>query len=104
MLPWQYFYDEAGSSLFERICALPEYYLTRTEDAILGAHAGAMVAVGPRAPAMIELGSGSAEKTRRLIAAALEPMAGSTTCRSTSRRPRSWNRRRRSSATSRRSG
>src|SRR5262249_50114690 len=56
---------------------LPEYYLTRTEDAILRANAGAMVEP-PRsgrgragAPTLIELGSGSAEKTRHLIAAAL---------------------------------
>ncbi len=69
-LPCQFFYDAAGSQLFEQICALPEYYLTRTEDAILRAHAEAMVAGFPRPPAMIELGSGSSTKTRRLIAAA----------------------------------
>ena len=39
-LPSRYFYDAAGSELFERICRLPEYYLTRTEDAILRQHAG----------------------------------------------------------------
>jgi len=71
-LPCQYFYDEAGSELFERICDLPEYYLTRAEDSILGAHAPAMVAGWFRAPLMLELGSGSSTKTRRLIAAALE--------------------------------
>jgi dimethylhistidine N-methyltransferase len=72
-LPWQYFYDEHGSRLFDRICGLPEYYLTRTEDAILRDHASAMVAGWPRgtAPCLIELGSGSATKTERLIAAAL---------------------------------
>jgi L-histidine Nalpha-methyltransferase len=70
-LPWQYFYDEAGSKLFEAICDLPEYYLTRTEDAILREHARDMVGGWPRDPAMIELGSGSASKTRRLISAAL---------------------------------
>jgi dimethylhistidine N-methyltransferase len=70
-LPWQYFYDEVGSNLFERICRLPEYYLTRTEDAILREHADAMVAGWDQAPAMIELGSGSSSKTRRLIAAAI---------------------------------
>src|SRR5262249_34121433 len=74
-LPCQFFYDETGSALFEQICRLPEYYLTRTEDAILREHAGAIVDP-PRpgrgeAPTLIELGSGSAEKTRRLIAAAL---------------------------------
>lgn len=70
-LPFTYFYDEVGSQLFDQICELPEYYLTRTEDAILRAHASAMVAGWSHEPAMIELGSGSASKTRRLIAAAL---------------------------------
>jgi dimethylhistidine N-methyltransferase len=72
-LPWQYFYDERGSRLFEQICGLPEYYLTRTEDAILRDHAAAMVAGWEpgTAPCVIELGSGSATKTERLIAAAL---------------------------------
>jgi dimethylhistidine N-methyltransferase len=72
-LPWQYFYDDEGSRLFDRICALPEYYLTRTEDAILRDHAGAMVVGWQQgaAPCLIELGSGSATKTERLIAAAL---------------------------------
>ncbi len=70
-LPWQYFYDAVGSALFERICELPEYYLTRTEDAILREHADAMVAGWVGSPVMIELGSGSSSKTRRLITAAL---------------------------------
>jgi dimethylhistidine N-methyltransferase len=70
-LPWQYFYDERGSQLFERICRLPEYYLTRTEDAILRDHAAATVAGWSVPPTLIELGSGSAIKTQRLIAAAL---------------------------------
>jgi L-histidine Nalpha-methyltransferase len=71
-LPCQYFYDEAGSRFFERICDLPEYYITRTEDAILRSHADAMVAGWDRAPVMVELGSGSSTKTRRLIEATLE--------------------------------
>ncbi len=70
-LPWPYFYDEEGSRLFELICQLPEYYLTRTEDALLKAHADAMVAGWERPPALVELGSGSAIKTQRLIEAAL---------------------------------
>lgn len=71
-LPCQYFYDEQGSLLFEQICDLPEYYLTRVEDAILAEHADAMVdgsAIG--APVIVELGSGSSTKTRRLIDAAI---------------------------------
>jgi L-histidine Nalpha-methyltransferase len=70
-LPFAFFYDETGSALFEQICRLPEYYLTRTEDAILREHADAMVGGWSEPPTLIELGSGSAEKTRRLIAALL---------------------------------
>ncbi|HEU5116100.1 MAG TPA: L-histidine N(alpha)-methyltransferase [Isosphaeraceae bacterium] len=69
-LPCQFFYDEAGSQLFEQICDLPEYYLTRTEDAILNTHAAGMVDGFSRAPAIVELGSGSSTKTRRLLSAA----------------------------------
>ncbi len=70
-LPCQFFYDSAGSDLFEQICALPEYYLTRTEDAILRRHSDAMAAGFARTPAVVELGSGSSTKTRRLIDAAM---------------------------------
>ncbi len=69
-LPCQFFYDEKGSQLFEQICDLPEYYLTRTEDAILRTHATEMVDGFSRAPAIVELGSGSSTKTRRLLGAA----------------------------------
>ena len=69
-LPCTYLYDDRGSELFEEICTLPEYYLTRTEDSILQTSADAMVAGWSRAPVLIELGSGSSTKTRRLIAAA----------------------------------
>ena len=65
-------YDAQGSRLFEAICDLPEYYLTRTEDAILRDHAEAMLQGWDEAPALIELGSGSSTKTRRLIEAALD--------------------------------
>jgi dimethylhistidine N-methyltransferase len=75
-LPWPYFYDEEGSRLFESICKLPEYYLTRTEDAILRRDADAMVdCLDPcqdeQEATIVELGSGSAVKTQRLISAAL---------------------------------
>jgi len=71
-LPCRFFYDDAGSALFERICALPEYYPTRTERAILAAHAPKMLqAVGAEDLALIELGSGSSVKTRLLIEAVL---------------------------------
>ena len=65
-----YFYDARGSRLFEQICDLPEYYLTRTEDSILRRSADAMLAGWSRSPVLIELGSGSSTKTRRLISAA----------------------------------
>jgi dimethylhistidine N-methyltransferase len=68
--PWL-LYDDAGSALFEEITRLPEYYLTRTERAILRDHAGEMVdAAGPPL-AVVELGAGSAGKTRLLLEAAL---------------------------------
>ncbi len=69
-LPAKYFYDELGSLLFEAITLLPEYYLTRAESQILIAHADDIIAaVQPER--LIELGSGSAVKTRILIGAAL---------------------------------
>lgn len=70
--PWL-FYDEAGSLLFERITELPEYYLTRTERGILAAHAGEMVAraADGKQLRIVELGAGSADKTRLLLAAAV---------------------------------
>lgn len=76
----KYFYDELGSQLFDAICLLPEYYLTRAEEEILSEHADAIVrAVKDIAPAndgdvklaLMEFGSGSAIKTQRLIEAAL---------------------------------
>jgi len=72
-LPCKYFYDARGSALFERICDLEEYYPTRTELAILAAHAGEMAAcLGPRC-LLIELGSGSSRKTRLLLDRLREP-------------------------------
>jgi len=70
--PWL-FYDEAGSRLFEQITELPEYYLTRTERAILTSDAGAMIAraAGGTRLRITELGAGSADKTRLLLAAAV---------------------------------
>ena len=71
LLP-KYFYDDLGSTLFDAICLLPEYYLTRAEDEILDRHAREIVdAVGSPLD-LVELGSGSAIKTRRIISAALE--------------------------------
>ncbi len=68
----KYFYDELGSAIFEAICQLPEYYLTRTESDILERYAGEMVAALGGEIEVVEFGSGSARKTRALIGAALE--------------------------------
>ncbi len=66
-LPCKYFYDDAGSRLFERICELPEYYPTRTELGIMRRHVGAMAAeLGPDC-LLIEYGSGSSVKSRLLL-------------------------------------
>src|SRR5258708_1154848 len=70
-LPSRFFYDEQGSLLFEEICALPEYYLTRTERQILCEHAAEIAGMFPEEIALVELGSGSAAKTRILIEALL---------------------------------
>lgn len=65
----KYLYDELGSRLFEAICEVDEYYLTRAEDQILTTHADEIVASIPECETLIELGSGSAEKTRNIIEA-----------------------------------
>lgn len=71
-LPPKYFYDALGSRLFDAICLLPEYYLTRAENEILTARADEMVAAAGAPPlTLLELGSGSAAKTRRVIEAIL---------------------------------
>jgi L-histidine Nalpha-methyltransferase len=67
-LPPRWFYDERGSELFDRITRLPEYYPTRAERAILAARAGEIAAVSG-AEVLVELGSGTSEKTRLLLAA-----------------------------------
>jgi L-histidine Nalpha-methyltransferase len=63
-LPPKYFYDARGSQLFDRITALPEYYPTRCERAILNRHAPAIV---DDCEELVELGSGTASKTRALL-------------------------------------
>ena len=71
-LPPKYFYDELGSALFEAICALPEYDLTRNETQILERYASEMIGALDGPIEIVEFGSGSARKTRMLIGAALE--------------------------------
>lgn len=70
-LPSKYFYDDRGSELFERITDLPEYYLTRAEQTLLD-DLSAEIARLAGAEDLVELGAGSAKKTRRLIEAGLE--------------------------------
>ncbi|MEE9255947.1 MAG: L-histidine N(alpha)-methyltransferase [bacterium] len=66
-LPCKFFYDERGSALFDRICGLEEYYLTRTEIAIMREFAPEMAgAIGPGC-VLVEYGIGSALKTRYLL-------------------------------------
>jgi L-histidine Nalpha-methyltransferase len=65
-LPCRYFYDDLGSALFEKICDLPEYYPTRTEQALLESYSTEISALtGPCE--LIELGSGSSRKTRLIL-------------------------------------
>ncbi|MEP7018183.1 MAG: L-histidine N(alpha)-methyltransferase [Actinomycetota bacterium] len=65
-LPPKWFYDKRGSDLFEEITKLPEYYPTRAERSILVARS-AQIARRTRAHTLVELGSGSSEKTRLLL-------------------------------------
>jgi L-histidine N-alpha-methyltransferase len=66
VLPPKWFYDDEGCRLFDEITRLPEYYPTRTERAILAEHA-ADIAARTSADTLIELGSGTSEKTRLLL-------------------------------------
>jgi L-histidine N-alpha-methyltransferase len=70
-LPPKYFYDARGSELFDEITRLPEYYPTRAEAAILRERAG-RIAELTRARTLVELGSGTSEKTRLLLHALAE--------------------------------
>ena len=65
----KYFYDERGSQLFERITELEEYYPTRAEREILEHRSGEIVAAAGEPGTLVELGSGSAAKTRHLLSA-----------------------------------
>ena len=66
-LPSKYLYDAAGARLFERICKLDEYYLTRAEIRLLGEVVGEMAAELAPSTALVEFGSGSSTKTRLLL-------------------------------------
>ena len=66
-LPCKYFYDREGSRLFDAICELPEYYLTRAETELLRTAAPAIAQSMPKSAALVEFGSGSSVKTRILL-------------------------------------
>jgi dimethylhistidine N-methyltransferase len=73
-IPARWFYDDAGSQLFEEITQLPEYYPTRAETEILGTHAGEIAALIGPGRAVVEFGSGSSVKTPLLLSA-IQPTA-----------------------------
>jgi dimethylhistidine N-methyltransferase len=74
-LPCKYFYDERGAALFQKICELPEYYITRTEIDILDRHRAEIASqLGPNVE-LIGLGTGAGTKTRILIEALEKPAA-----------------------------
>jgi dimethylhistidine N-methyltransferase len=66
-LPCKHFYDAAGSQLFEEICGLPEYYLTRAELEILERNAAEIASLVGRSGLLVEFGSGASRKTRILL-------------------------------------
>lgn len=68
-LPSRYFYDALGSALFEAICRLPWYRITRSESRLLAAHGSAILRRAAPVSAIVELGSGSGEKLRTLLEA-----------------------------------
>src|SRR5215472_4729591 len=74
-LPCKYFYDRRGSQLFDAICELPEYYLTRTELGIMETHLPAMAAALGERVLLVEPGSGSSLKTRLLLERVADPVA-----------------------------
>ena len=71
-LPPILFYDEEGSRLFEKICEVPEYYLTRTEQSIFDEYGKEMVDQWDSAIDLVELGSGNSAKTRTLLSLLLD--------------------------------
>lgn len=74
-LPCKYFYDERGSQLFDEICTLDEYYLTRTEQAIMDQYADQMAAQLGERVMLVEFGSGSSTKTHVLLENLIRPSA-----------------------------
>ncbi len=74
-LPPKLFYDATGAELFERICTLPEYYLTRAELEILEGHVGEIASLAGPGAALVEYGSGAGVKVRLLLDTLRAPAA-----------------------------
>ena len=74
-LPCKYFYDSHGAALFQKICDLPEYYLTRAELQILDRYCGEIAAQLGRGVELIGLGTGAGTKTRLLLEKLDTPIA-----------------------------
>ncbi|MBM3560069.1 MAG: L-histidine N(alpha)-methyltransferase [Alphaproteobacteria bacterium] len=74
-IPSKFFYDAAGSRLFDAICELPEYYPTRSEVSVLAAHAAEIAALAGPGVSLVEFGSGSSVKVRLLLDAMPVPAA-----------------------------
>ena len=72
-IPCKFFYDSEGSALFDAICALPEYYQTRTEVALLRRHAGEIAAAIGAEAEIVEFGAGALRKIRILLDALAAP-------------------------------
>jgi len=72
-IPCKYFYDAEGSALFDAICALPEYYQTRTEVALLRRHAGEIAGLIGADAEIVEFGAGALRKVRILLEALKSP-------------------------------
>src|SRR5688572_6500645 len=73
-VPARWLYDRRGSELFEEITRLPEYYLTRTDMALLEAHCGEVARIVGPGHAVVEFGSGSSAKTP-IVLQAVAPAA-----------------------------
>jgi len=74
-IPCKYFYDSAGSKLFERISALPEYYLTRTEVSLLSLRADEIATVVGADAEIVEFGAGASDKIRIILDRLVRPHA-----------------------------
>ncbi|MEE8332936.1 MAG: L-histidine N(alpha)-methyltransferase [Alphaproteobacteria bacterium] len=74
-MPCKFFYDKRGSALFDQICELPEYYVTRTENALLRDVSGEIAELAGSGAHLIEFGSGSSRKIRTLLDSLKHPAA-----------------------------